>query len=64
MTAINKPKPNTEVPEETPLKEPTVRGSGFTYDEDQHRTDESVPIEKSDDEPIIELPDLGDPGTM
>jgi hypothetical protein len=64
MIVSNEPKPDAKLKEETPGESTTVRGSGFTYDEDQHRTDESVPKEKSDPDPIIELPDLGDPGTM
>jgi hypothetical protein len=40
----------------------TVRGSGFTYDEAKHRTDESIPVELSKDkEQAVVLPDLGKP---
>jgi hypothetical protein len=39
----------------------TVRGSGFTYDESRDHTDESIPIEKAQNDEIVELPDLGKP---
>lgn len=42
----------------------TVRGSGYTYDEESHPTDESIPKQNVDGEPIVKLPDLGKPGTM
>lgn len=39
----------------------TVRGSGFSYDEEKKHTDESIPLEKAEAEDIVELPDLGKP---
>jgi hypothetical protein len=41
------------------IKGKTVRGSGFTYTENEQRTDLSIPAEKADDGEIVELPDLG-----
>lgn len=41
------------------FKAKTVRGSGFTYSEEQLRTDLSIPIEKVDQEDIVPLPELG-----
>jgi hypothetical protein len=41
--------------------EKTVRGSGFTYDENKDNTDKSVPIEQAEQDEIIELPNLGEP---
>jgi len=40
---------------------PTVIGSGFSYDEAVHPTDESEPASQVDSEEIIGLPDLGKP---
>ncbi len=42
-------------------KEKSVIGSGFTYDEAKHASDESEPINQVDDEDVVELPDLGKP---
>jgi hypothetical protein len=39
----------------------TVIGSGFGYDEQNHPTDERIPIEKAMQGDIVELPDLGIP---
>ena len=39
--------------------EETVRGSGFTYNENEERTDKSVPREKVEEEQVVQLPDLG-----
>lgn len=39
----------------------TVIGSGFSYDEAEHPTDESEPASQVDVEEIIDLPDLGKP---
>jgi hypothetical protein len=40
----------------------SVRGSGFTYDEEKHHTDESIPLDQVDEEAeIVKLPDLGLP---
>lgn len=39
----------------------TVIGSGFTYDENEHPTDESEPASQVADEEIVDLPDLGKP---
>ncbi|CAH0127226.1 MULTISPECIES: hypothetical protein [unclassified Pedobacter] len=39
--------------------EETVRGSGFTYNEKEERTDKSVPREKVEEEQVVQLPDLG-----
>ena len=44
----------------SPIKrEETVRGSGFTYNEKEERTDKSIPINKGKEEQIVQLPDLG-----
>ena len=40
-------------------KAKTVRGSGFTYAEAEKRTDRSVPVESTDQQDIVKLPDLG-----
>lgn len=40
-------------------REETVRGSGFTYDENEERTDKRIPRNKVDEEQVVELPDLG-----
>lgn len=39
----------------------TVRGSGFTYTEEEQPTDRSVPITQADELEIVPLPDLGMP---
>jgi hypothetical protein len=39
----------------------TVRGSGYTYDENSEPTDQSIPMDEADTEKIVELPDLGKP---
>ncbi|MEJ7559128.1 MAG: hypothetical protein WKF66_12530 [Pedobacter sp.] len=39
----------------------TVRGSGFTYDEEQNHTDESIPLEQVQEVEVVKLPDLGMP---
>lgn len=38
-----------------------VRGSGFTYDEDKGRTDQSIPLNDSNTADVTKLPDLGKP---
>lgn len=50
---------NTKVDE--PKGAETVIGSGFTYDENEHPTDESEPASHVVDEEIVDLPDLGKP---
>ena len=40
-------------------RQKTVRGSGFTYDEDKGRTDQSIPLSDSETAELIKLPDLG-----
>jgi hypothetical protein len=42
-----------------PAKRVTVRGSGFTYTENEERTDKSIPVPQAEDEEIVPLPDLG-----
>ena len=42
----------------------TVRGSGFTYDEDENHTDESIPLDQAKEQEIVELPDLGKPNRL
>jgi hypothetical protein len=42
----------------------TVRGSGFTYDENSGPTDQSIPLDKADTQKVIELPDLGKPNRL
>jgi len=36
-----------------------IRGSGFTYYEDEQRTDKSIPIEDAGQDKIVRLPELG-----
>jgi hypothetical protein len=40
-------------------REETVRGSGFTYNEKEERTDKSIHKNKGEEEQIVQLPDLG-----
>jgi hypothetical protein len=40
-------------------RQKTVRGSGFTYDEDKGRTDQSIPLSDSETAELNKLPDLG-----
>lgn len=49
-------------PEPDKIREKSVRGSGFTYDEEKERIDISVPADESKDDGI-EKPDLGKPNT-
>jgi hypothetical protein len=37
----------------------TFRGSGFTYTENEERTDKSVPQSEVKNEEVVNLPDLG-----
>ena len=39
----------------------SVRGSGFTYDEDLEQTDHSIPVTDEESPDIVKLPDLGRP---
>jgi len=39
----------------------TVRGSGFTYDENKDQTDKSLPIEQAESDQVVQLPELGKP---
>ena len=39
--------------------EETVRGSGFTYNEKEERTDKSIPRNEVDEEQVVQLPGLG-----
>ena len=39
--------------------EETVRGSGFTYNEKEERTDKSVPRNEVEEEQVVQLPGLG-----
>jgi len=39
--------------------EKTVRGSGFTYSEQQERTDKSIPLNEAEKDEIVPLPNLG-----
>ncbi|WP_256007241.1 hypothetical protein [Pedobacter deserti] len=50
---------NSDKPREPQKDAETVRGSGFTYDEDKGRTDKSMPEESADEDTIVNLPDLG-----
>lgn len=64
MTATRQPEKDLPEEEEKKLQEAhTVRGSGFTYDEDEQRTDQPIPEEAAGDT-VVRLPDLGAPGTM
>ncbi|HEX8608353.1 MAG TPA: hypothetical protein VF679_06925 [Pedobacter sp.] len=46
----------------TQMPAKTVRGSGFTYDEEKNHTDESIPLDQVEEEAeIVKLPDLGMP---
>ncbi|MCJ0743722.1 hypothetical protein [Pedobacter montanisoli] len=40
-------------------KQKTVRGSGFTYNEDQQSTDQSIPLAAADKKQVVRLPKLG-----
>ncbi len=40
-------------------KQKTVRGSGFTYNEDQQSTDKSIPLNAADKKQVVRLPKLG-----
>jgi hypothetical protein len=63
MKKPKKPLKSSENPVQTDAqKENTVRGSGFTYDEDQAKTDVSKPLDEAGSEEIVKLPDLGKPG--
>jgi len=46
---------------DSPNEEKTVRGSGFTYDEHEQHTDQSVPLKKAKTKHVVKLPDLGKP---
>ena len=39
----------------------TVIGSGFSYDEAKHPSDESLPVDRVNNRDIVNLPDLGQP---
>jgi hypothetical protein len=39
----------------------TVRGSGYTYDENKGQTDQSIPLDEADTDNIVILPNLGKP---
>jgi len=41
--------------------EKTVRGSGFTYDENKENTDKSLPINQAEQDEVVKLPKLGEP---
>ncbi|HKG06406.1 MAG TPA: hypothetical protein VKB19_08110 [Pedobacter sp.] len=41
------------------LNKLTVRGSGFTYSENQEPTDKSIPIAQAEQSEIVPLPNLG-----
>jgi hypothetical protein len=61
MKSINKKQPTNKIAANKPadINDRTVRGSGFTYTENQHPTDKSIPIEKAKEQDIVKLPDLG-----
>jgi len=42
-------------------KPKSVRGSGYTYDEGKQQTDKSVEIKKTEEDQVVQLPDLGKP---
>jgi hypothetical protein len=44
-----------------PSKLKSVRGSGFTYDEGEERTDKSTEGIAIQDSQVVTLPDLGEP---
>ncbi|CAH0276527.1 hypothetical protein SRABI27_03648 [Pedobacter sp. Bi27] len=58
-TSAKKEKPNKDSRLFPINDEETVRGSGFTYNEKEERTDKSVPREKIEEEQVVQLPDLG-----
>lgn len=44
------------IPPKVPKK---VRGSGFTYDEEKERTDQTIPLDDKNASEVNELPNLG-----
>lgn len=50
---------NTAVQDARSKAPKKVRGSGFTYDEDKGRTDQSIPLDDSNTADVSKLPDLG-----
>ncbi len=40
-------------------KQKTIRGSGFTYNEEEQPTDQSTPLNEADKKQVVSLPKLG-----